>query len=40
MEYRRQGIYFGRLPQIPEYEIKLTDPDKIRKIVNLLNGQV
>jgi len=36
MEYRPGGIYFGGLPQIPEYEMKLTDPDKIRKVVSLL----
>ena len=37
MEYRKQGIYFGGLIQIPEYEINITDTDKIIKIVNLVN---
>jgi copper homeostasis protein len=36
MEYRREGIYFGGLSQIPEYEISITDQEKIMKIVNLL----
>ena len=37
MEYRKEGIYFGGLPQIPEYETKLTDPEIIRKVVSLVN---
>jgi len=37
MEYRKEGIYFGGLPQIPEYEIKLTDQEIIRKVVSLVN---
>ena len=37
MEYRKEGIYFGGLPQIPEYEIKLTDQEIIRKVVYLVN---
>lgn len=37
MEYRPDGIYFGGLSQIPEYEIKFTDPDTIRKVVSLVN---
>ncbi|MCD4681969.1 MAG: copper homeostasis protein CutC [Bacteroidales bacterium] len=37
MEYRKDGIYFGGLPQIPEYEMKFTDSDKIRKVVSLVN---
>jgi len=37
MEYRKEGIYFGGLIQIPEYEINITDTDKIIKIVNLVN---
>ena len=37
MEYRKEGIYFGGLPQIPEYEIKLTGPEIIRKVVSLVN---
>jgi len=37
MEYRKEGIFFGGLPQIPEYEIKLTDQEIIRKVVTLVN---
>lgn len=37
MEYRKQDIFFGGLPQIPEFEIKLTDSDKIIKVVSLVN---
>ena len=37
MEYRQEGIFFGGLPQIPEYEIKLTDTEIIRKVVSLVN---
>ncbi len=37
MKYRKEGIYFGGLPQIPEYEMKFTDSDKIRKVVSLIN---
>ena len=37
MKYRKEGIYFGGLPQIPEYETKLTDPEIIRKVVSLVN---
>lgn len=36
MKYRKEGIYFGGLPQIQEYEIKFTDIDKIRKVVTLV----
>jgi copper homeostasis protein len=37
MSYRKQGIFFGGLPQIPEYEMKYTDPEIIRKVVTLVN---
>jgi copper homeostasis protein len=37
MKYRKEGIYFGGLPQIPEYEIKFTDPEIIRKVVSKVN---
>lgn len=37
MEYQKEGIFFGGLPQIPEYEIKLTDSEKIRRVVSLVN---
>lgn len=39
MEYRKEGIFFGGLPQIPEYEIKFTDSEIISKVVNLVNDQ-
>lgn len=39
MKYRKEGIFFGGLPQIPEYEIKLTDPEVIRKVVSLVNQE-
>jgi copper homeostasis protein len=37
MELRKEGIYMGGLPQIPEYGISVTDPEIIRKIVITLN---
>ena len=37
MEYQKEGIFFGGLPQIPEYEIKFTDSEIIRKVVTLVN---
>lgn len=37
MEYRPEGIYFGGLSQIPEYELKFTDPEIIRKVVSKVN---
>lgn len=39
MEYRKEGIFFGGLPQIPEYELKFTDHEIISKVVNLVNGK-
>ena len=36
-EYQKEGIFFGGLPQIPEYEIKFTDSEIIRKVVTLVN---
>ncbi|MEZ5199521.1 MAG: copper homeostasis protein CutC [Bacteroidales bacterium] len=37
MLYQKEGIFFGGLPQIPEYEIKLTDSKKIKRVVELVN---
>ncbi len=39
MKYKKDGIFMGGLPQIPEYSISLTDPVKIQKIVTLVNQQ-
>ncbi len=39
MEYRPEGIFFGGLPQIPEYEIKITNAEIIRKVVSKVNKQ-
>lgn len=33
MNYRPKGIFFGGLPQIPEYEIKLTNSNIIQRVV-------
>ena len=38
MRFRKQGIYLGGLKEIPEYSINITDAERIRKIVNLLNN--
>jgi copper homeostasis protein len=38
MQFRKQGIYMGGLKEIPEYSINITDAERIRKIVNLLNN--
>jgi copper homeostasis protein len=37
MKYRKEGIFMGGLPEIPEYKISLTDSDRIRKVVNQVN---
>ena len=37
MKYRREDVFMGGLSQIPEYEIAISDIEKIRKIVNLEN---
>jgi len=39
MQYRPEGIYFGGLSQIPEYEIKFTNAAIIRKVVSKVNRQ-
>lgn len=37
MTYRKEGIFMGGLPGIPEFEINLTDEMRIREIVKSLN---
>ncbi len=35
MVFRREGVFMGGLPQIPEFEIAISDAAKIRRIVEL-----
>ena len=37
MIYRKDGIFMGGLPQIPEFEIFITNANKIKKVINALN---
>jgi copper homeostasis protein len=37
MTYRKQGVYMGSLPQIPEYEMNRTSTDIVRNMVTLVN---
>lgn len=37
MVFRKDGIYMGGLPQIPEFKIYITDSEKIRKVVTKHN---
>lgn len=37
MIFRRDGIPMGGVPDIPEFSRKVADPEKIRKIINILN---
>jgi len=37
MQYRKDGIFMGGLPEISEYSIKETDIEKIRTLVRMLN---
>lgn len=37
MRYRKTHIFMGGLPQIPEYKIFISSPERIRKIVTLVN---
>lgn len=39
MIYRKEGIYMGGLSQIPEFEIYITDLDKIKKVIGILNKE-
>ncbi len=36
MKFRKNGIYMGSLPQIPEYEMRITDTRKIKMAVDRL----
>ncbi len=38
MKYRKKEIFMGGLPQIPEYEIRVTDSQLIKKIIELISG--
>jgi copper homeostasis protein len=38
MKFRKQGIFMGGLPQIPEFELPVADANRIRKIVNMVNS--
>lgn len=35
MDFRREEVFMGGLPQIPEFEIAATDVEKIRKVVDV-----
>ena len=37
MTFRKENIFMGGLPQIPEYKIFVSNADRIRKIVTLVN---
>jgi copper homeostasis protein len=37
MTYRKDGIFMGGLPQIPEFEIYISNPEKIQRVVAMLN---
>jgi len=37
MEYKKPGIFMGGLHQIPEYEIGITNKERIRNIIKILN---
>jgi len=37
MKYRKEGIFLGGLPQIPEYSIAETDVNRIRRLSQILN---
>lgn len=39
MDFRKDGIYMGGLSQIPEFKIFITNADKIKNVVNLLNNE-
>jgi copper homeostasis protein len=36
MIFRREGIAMGGAPDIPEFSRKITDPERIKKIINIL----
>jgi copper homeostasis protein len=37
MIYRKDGIYMGGLPQIPEFKIFITDANMVQKLVQEIN---
>ncbi|NQV34523.1 MAG: copper homeostasis protein CutC, partial [Phycisphaeraceae bacterium] len=39
MTYRKEGVYMGSLPQIPEYTINRTSADIVRNMVTLVNEE-
>ena len=36
MVFRRDGVYMGGMPQIPEFSTRETDPERVRRMVDLL----
>jgi copper homeostasis protein len=38
MKFRREGIPMGGFPDIPEFSRKVADPERIRKIINILGS--
>ncbi|NLA49834.1 MAG: hypothetical protein GX876_10290 [Bacteroidales bacterium] len=38
MKFRREGIPMGGIPDIPEFSRKVADPERIRKIIHILNS--
>jgi copper homeostasis protein len=36
MQFRKEGIFLGSIPQIPEYEIAETNVERIRNVVDVL----
>ena len=36
MQFKKTGIFMGGLPQIPEYEMKVTDSERIRRVEEAL----
>jgi copper homeostasis protein len=36
MEFRREGIAIGGIPEIPEFSRKISDPERIKKIISIL----
>jgi copper homeostasis protein len=37
MIFRRSGISMGGLPEVKEFSRKVADPEKIKRIINILN---
>ncbi len=38
MEYRKKGIHMGGIQQIDEFEISLTDPERVKKMIQILQN--